>query len=149
MLDARRMWLWDLQHPRFSNSRWAWVGIHEYGWYLWHYLYDESLQQIWVLFAVLLAFDGLIHEKTSGTVLFSLGLPVSRKRWLFTRLAVVLIEGVALSMFAALVVIIGSSVIHQTFSLSQVLLHVALMVAAGVYIIALANLCYTLFPATI
>jgi ABC-2 family transporter len=141
-----RMWSWDLQHPRFSNSMWAWVGIHEYGWYLWHYLYDESLQQICVLFAVLLAFDGLIHEKTSGTVLFSLGLPVSRKRWLFTRLGVVLIESAALSLFAALVVIIGSSVIHQTFSLSQVLLHVALIVAAGVYIIALANLCYTLFP---
>jgi ABC-2 family transporter protein len=142
-----RMWSADLQHPYFrQHSMWAWLGIHEYGWYLWHYLYDNYLQQIWALFAVLLAFGGLIREKTNETALFSLGLPVSRRRWLFTRLAVALIEGVALSLFAVLVVIIGSSVIHQSFSLTQMLLHTALMVAAGVYIIALANLCYTLFP---
>jgi hypothetical protein len=141
-----RMWTLDLQNPRLSNSRWAWVGTHEFGWYLWHYLYEGSLQQVWALFAVALAFDGLIHERTRGTVQFSLGLPVSRKRWLFTRLAMVLIEGAALSLFAALVVIIGSSVIHQTFSLSQVLLHVGLMVAAGVFLIAFGNLCHTLFP---
>jgi hypothetical protein len=44
------------------------------------------------------------------------------------------------------VVVIGSAVIHQTFSLSQVLLHTALMVSAGVFLIAFGNLCYTLFP---
>jgi hypothetical protein len=141
-----RMWLWDLQNPRFSNSGWAWVGVHEYGWFLWHYLYDESLQQIWALVAVLLAFGGLIREKTNGTVSFSLGLPVSRRRWLLTRLAAVLIESAVLSLFSALVLIVGSAVIHQTFSLSQVLLHTALMVAAGVFMIAFGNLCYSLFP---
>jgi hypothetical protein len=44
------------------------------------------------------------------------------------------------------VVVIGSAVIHQTYSLSQILLHTALMVAAGVFIIAFGNLCYTIFP---
>jgi ABC-2 type transport system permease protein len=136
---------WDLQHPRF-NSTWSFLGIHDYGYYLWHSLYDESLQQIWAVCAVVLAFGGLIHEKTSGTVSFSLGLPVSRRRWLFTRLAAVFIESVALGLSSALVVIIGSAVIHQTFSLSQMFLHTALMVAAGVFLIALGNLCYALFP---
>jgi ABC-type transport system involved in multi-copper enzyme maturation permease subunit len=98
------------------------------------------------LFAVLLAFDGLIRERASGAVLFSLGLPVSRKRWLFTRLAAVLMESASLSLFAVLVIIAGSAVIHQTFSLSQVFLHAALMVAAGVFVVAFGNLCYTLFP---
>jgi hypothetical protein len=141
-----RMWTRDYQNHDFSHSIWAALGVPEYGWYLWHYLYDNYLQQIWALFATLLAFDGLIRERTSGTVLFSLGLPVSRKRWLFTRLAVVLIESAALSLFAVLVVIIGSSVIHQAFSFPQVFLHAALMVAAGVFLIAFGNLCYTLFP---
>lgn len=136
---------WDLQHPRF-NSMWSWLGIHDYGLYLWHSLYDEALQQIWALSAVVLAFGGLICEKTSGTISFSLGLPVSRRRWLFTRLAAVLLESVALSVFAALVIIVGSAVSHQTFSLSQVFLHTALMVAAGVFLIAFGNLCCTLFP---
>jgi len=59
---------------------------------------------------------------------------------------VILMESVALSLFAVLVVIIGSAVIHQTFSVSQVFLHAVLMVAAGVILIALGNLCYALFP---
>ena len=136
---------WDLQHPRF-NSTWSFLGIHDYGLYLWRSLYDEALQQTWALFAVVLAFGGLIREKTNGTVSFSLGLPVSRRRWLFTRLAAVLLESVALSLIAVLVIIAGSALTHQTFSLSQVLLHTALMVAAGVFMIAFGNLCYTLFP---
>jgi len=138
--DAR-----NLQNPHFYHSG-MWWGIHEYGYYLWHYLYDNYLQQIWLLFAVVFAFGGLIREKAVGTASFSLGLPVSRKRWLFTRLAVALIESVALSLFSLLVVIIGSAVIHQSFSLSQMLFHAVLMVAAGVFMIAFGNLCYTLFP---
>jgi hypothetical protein len=134
-----------LQNPYFYHSG-EWWGIHEYGYYLWHYLYDNYLQQIWAMFAVLLAFDGLIRERASGTVSFSLGLPVSRKRWLLTRLAVVLMEGAALSLFAVIVVSVGSAIIHQTFSLSQLILHAALMVAAGVFVIAIGNLCHTLFP---
>jgi ABC-2 family transporter protein len=130
----------------FSHSMWVRLGAAEYGWYLWFYLDVYFLQPVCALFAVLLAFDGLIREKAGGTVSFSLGLPLSRKRWLFSRLAVVLMESAALSLFAVLVVIVGSAVIHQTFSLSQMFLHAALMVAAGVCIIALANLCYALFP---
>ena len=41
---------------------------------------------------------------------------------------------------------IGSSVIHQSYSLAQILLHTALMVGAGVFLIAFGNLCYSLFP---
>jgi hypothetical protein len=141
-----RMWSRDMQKPQFHHAQNMWLGIHEYGFYLWSYLYDNSLQQIWLLFAVLLAFGGLIREKTNETVSFSLGLPVSRRRWLFTRLTVALIESVALGLFAVLVVISGSAVIHQTFSLSQMLLHTALMVAAGIIMIAFGNLCYTLSP---
>lgn len=137
----------EQHHPHdFSNSFWVRLGIPEYGWYLWMYLYLYFLQQVWALFAVLLAFDGLIREKATGTVSFSLGLPVSRKRWMFTRLGVVLMESAAMSFFAVLVVIVGSAVIHQTFSLSQIFFHAVLMVAAGVLIMALGNLCYTLFP---
>ncbi|HEY4086683.1 MAG TPA: ABC transporter permease subunit [Bryobacteraceae bacterium] len=141
-----RVWTHDFQTHNVSNSMWAKFGVPEYGWYLWDYLYVYFLQQVWALFAVVLTFDGLIREKTSGTVSFSLGLPISRKRWMFTRLAVVLMESAALSLFAVLIVVIGSAVVHQTFDLSQIFLHAALLVAAGVCIIALANLCYTLVP---
>jgi hypothetical protein len=140
------MWTRELQNPKGYHFAWMPLGIHEYGWYLWHYLYDNYLQQVWALFGVLFAFGGLIREKNNGTVLFSLGLPVSRRRWLLTRLTVAVLESITLSLFAVVVVLIGSAVIHQSSSLTQILLHTALMVAAGVFIIAFGNLCYTLFP---
>ena len=118
-----KWWAQELQDPKGYHLAWMVLGIHNYGWYLWHYLYDNYLQQVWALFALLFAFGGLIREKTAGSVLFSLGLPVSRRRWLFTRLAMAFIESVALSLFAIIVVMIGSSVIHQSYSLIQILLH--------------------------
>ncbi len=140
------MWTRELQNPKGYHFAWMPLGIHEYSWYLWHYLYDNYLQQVWALFAVLFAFGGLIREKNNGTVLFSLSLPVSRSRWLLTRLTVAVLESITLSLFAVVVVLIGSAVIHQSYSLTQLLLHTALMVAAGIFIIAFGNLCYTLFP---
>ncbi|HVW09450.1 MAG TPA: hypothetical protein VG672_00140 [Bryobacteraceae bacterium] len=122
------------------------LGIPAYAWFLWQYLYVYFLQQVWVLFTVLLALDGLIREKASGTAAFSLGLPVSRRRWMFTRFVVVFMESAALSLFAVLVVIVGSAVVHQTFSLSQIFFHAVLLVAAGVIVIALGNLYYAVFP---
>ena len=122
------------------------LGVHDYGWYLWHYLYNNYLQQVWALFAMLFAFGGLIREKSSGSVFFSLSLPVSRRQWLFSRLALAFVESVALALFAVAVVMVGSPAIHQSYSLAQILLHTALMVGVGVFSIAFGNLCYSLFP---
>lgn len=107
--------------------------------------YNNYLQQVWALFALLFAFGGLIREKNAGSVLFSLSLPVSRRRWLFSRLAMAFVESVALSLFAIVVVMVGSSVI-QAYSLTQTLLHTAVMVGAGVFLIAFGNLAGTLSP---
>src|SRR5277367_2782385 len=141
-----KWWAQELRDPKGYHLAWMALGIHNYGWYLWHYLYNNYLQQVWALFALLFAFGGLVREKSAGSVLFSLSLPVSRRRWLFTRLAMAFVESVALSLFAVVVVMIGSSVIHQSYSLTQILLHTALMVSAGVFLIAFGNLCYSLFP---
>ena len=57
-----------------------------------------------------------------------------------------LLESVALSLFAVIVIFAGSSIIHQNYSHAQVLLHTMLMVGGGVFLIALGNLRFTLFP---
>lgn len=140
------MWTLEMQNPKGHHHSWMPLGVHQYGWYLWHYLYDNYLQQIWALFAALFAFGGLTREKMNGTALFSLGFPVSRRRWLLTRLSVAVLESAALSLFAAAVIFVASLTIHQSYSHSQILLHAMLMVAAGVFMLALGNLCFTLFP---
>ncbi len=141
-----KWWAQEWNDPKGYHLAWMPLGIHNYDWYLWHYLFENYLQQVWALLALLFASGGLIRERNSGAALFSMGLPVSRRRWLFSRLAVALMESAALGVFAVLVVVVGSSVIHQQYALSQLLLHTALMVGAGVFLIAFGNLCYTLFP---
>ena len=141
-----RMWAHELANPKGYHGPWMPLGINYYSWYLWHFLYDNYLQQVWALFALLFSFGGLVRERSSGTVLFSLGLPVSRRRWLFSQLTVALLEAIAVACFAVVVVVVGSKVIHQNYSLTQLILHTVLMVSAGVFLFAVGNLCYTVVP---
>jgi hypothetical protein len=142
------MWSQELVKDPKALEHYPWMplGIHEYGWYVWHYLFDNYLQQVWALFAALFAFGGLAREKKSGTSLFSLGLPVSRRQWLLSRLLVATAESALLGLFGVLVVFVSSLGIHESYSLAQVLAHAVLMVAGGVFFVALGNLCSSLFP---
>lgn len=139
-------WTSELRNPHGYHFSWMPIAVREYGWYLWHFLYENYLQQVWALFAVLFAFGGLARERTLGNAVFSLGLPVSRKRWLFTRLGVAAIEGTALALFAVAYVAVGSRVIHQVCPIGEMLAHSMLLVVAGVVLIAIGNLVYSLFP---
>lgn len=139
-------WASELRDPNGYHFPWMPIAVREYGWYLWHFLYENYLQQVWALFAVLFAFGGLAREKTLGNAVFSLGLPVSRRRWLFTRLGVAAMEGAALALFAVAYVAVGSLVIHQVCPIGEMLAHSLLMVGAGVLLIAIGNLLYGLFP---
>ena len=150
---TQHAWLVTLWKQTFATDPkalthfpWMPLGISSYDWYLWHYLFDNYLQQLWVLFAVLFAFGGLAREKLNGTAPFSLGLPISRRRWLLSRLLVVLIESIALAVFAIGFTAIASIAIHQSFSMAELVLHTVLMVATGIFFIALGNLCSALFP---
>lgn len=142
------MWTQTMANDPKALTHFPWMplGISSYSWYLWHYLFDNYLQQLWILFAVLFAFGGLAREKLNGSATFSLSLPISRRRWLLTRLLMALIESAALAIFAILFTAVASLAIHQTFSASELVLHTILMVATGIFFIALGSLCSSLFP---
>src|SRR5579864_8051509 len=86
-------WISDRQNPHWSGRpTWLYLGVHDLNFYAWHFLYENKLQQAWALFAILLSFGGLVREKQMGTSTFSLGLPVSRRRWFLTRVLVAATE---------------------------------------------------------
>ena len=60
------MWTHTLANDPKALTHFPWMplGISSYNWYLWHYLFDNYLQQIWVLFAVLFA-SAAWHAKSS------------------------------------------------------------------------------------
>ncbi len=92
-------WITDLQNPRWSGRpSWLYLGVHDVNFYAWHFLYENKLQQVLVVFTILLSFGGLVREKQLGTSTFSLGLPVSRRHWFLTRTLVAATETVALAL---------------------------------------------------
>jgi len=50
--------------------------MRDYPFYLWHFVYAEMFQKIWVILAVLLGIGGLSREAAHGTAGFTLSLPV-------------------------------------------------------------------------
>lgn len=131
-------WISDLQNPHWSGRpAWLYLGVHDLNFFAWHFLYENKLQQVWVVFAILLSFGGLGREKRPGTCTFSLGLPVSRRRWFVTRMLVAAVESVLLSLMAVVTVLLTSWSIHETYNATQILAHCALIAAAGAVFLAL------------
>ena len=58
-------WKRVLQDPHWSGRpTWLFVGVHDLNFFAWHFLYENKLQQVWVLFAILLSFGGLVRERS-------------------------------------------------------------------------------------
>lgn len=131
-------WMADLQNPHWSGRpKWLYMGVHDLNFYAWHFLYENKLQQVWVIFAILLAFGGLVREKQMGTSMFSLGLPVSRRRWFLTRILVAAVQSLLLSFIAVMAVLLASWSIHEPYGETQVLGHCVLIAAAGAVFLSL------------
>src|SRR5579864_914087 len=131
-------WISDLQNPHWSGRpKWLYLGVHDLNFYAWHFLYENKLQQVWVVFAILLSFGGLVREKQMGISTFSLGLPLSRRRWLLTRMLVAAAESVSLAFIAAIAIRLASWSIQEPYSVSQIFAHCLLISVAGVVFVAL------------
>ena len=134
-------WISDLQNPHWSGQpRWLYLGVHSLNFYAWHFLYENKLQQVWVVFAILLSFGGLVREKQMGTSTFSLGLPVTRRKWLLTRMVVAAVESVLLAFAAAGAITVSSWSIHESYGTGQILAHCLLIAGAGAVFLALGSL---------
>jgi ABC-type transport system involved in multi-copper enzyme maturation permease subunit len=136
-------WILALSQPQTQKPAWLSLAIGDYRFYLWHFLFDYHLQWFWVLFAVALSFGGLGREEPRGTALYSLGLPVTRQRWLLTRSAVAFIECVLLALVAAPVIQIASLSVGQSYPIGQGIAHALLLAGGGVLFIGVALLIST------
>lgn len=136
-------WKLALGQPQTSKPAWLSLGVADYRFYLWHFLFDYHLQWFWVLFAVVLSFGGLGREEPRGTALFSLALPVTRRRWLLIRSTVALIECVLLGLAGAVIAEVASLSIGQSYPIGQGIGHALLLAGGGVLFIGVALLIST------
>lgn len=114
----------------------------EYRGYVWSQGFRENLAQMGTLFAVLLGTGGLI---SGGAALFTLSLPVSRRRLLGTRVAAGLGEWLVLAFMPALLIPLLSPAIGESYSVVAALVHGACLFVAGAVFFSLAILLSTMF----
>lgn len=132
-------WQRDLvEHPEWQNPLWFNDVLHSYPYYLWHYLYQDMLQKALVVFAVLLGVGGLAREAQYGTAAFTLSLPVTRGKILLTRAFVSFVQLAVLGVIALLILMTGSALIGEHYSVSHAVLHLSTLIVGAAAALAVS-----------
>ena len=138
-------WQRDLiEHPEYDNPAWFLRAMRDYPFYLYHFVYADFFQKIWVFLAVLLGIGGLSRESENGTAGFTLSLPVSRLKLFSMRASVAIAELFALAVIALLSIMIGSAIMHLPYPVDHGLTHLATLFAGGLIFLT-AALCLSEF----
>lgn len=114
----------------------------DYRGYVWSQGFHQNLANMGTLFAVLLGTGGLM---TGGAALFTLSLPVSRRRLLGTRVAAGLGEWFVLAFVPALLIPLLSPAVGETYSVAAALVHGVCLFIGGTVFFSLAILLSTVF----
>jgi hypothetical protein len=106
--------------------------LRSYHSFVWANWFRQNLGQMATLFAILLGTAGLLSQ--SGGALFTLSMPVSRRRLLGVRVAAGLAELFVLAVVPSLLIPLLSPAIGQHYGTGDALIHsVCLFVAASVF----------------
>jgi hypothetical protein len=117
----------------------------DYRGYVWSQLIRQNLLQTWALFAVLLGTGGLLSHGPGAGTLFTLSLPVSRRRVIGVRAATGLAELLMLALAPALAVPLLSPAVGQSYRVGEALVHALCLFVAGTVFFSLTTLLSTVF----
>lgn len=100
----------------------------------------QYLMFVWILCVILLGMGGLVRERAMGVSSFTLALPVGRTRLVTIRIALGIVEAVALAVvpWAAIFFIMRS--FGEPVALSQAAFYLCLLLSGGLVFLALAVL---------
>jgi ABC-2 type transport system permease protein len=102
------------------------------------------LAGIWIVGVTLLGMGGLLREKTAGTSSFTLALPVSRARLVCVRIAVGVLEALALAAAPWGMILLITYSAGRPFFVMQAGYYVLLLVGGGIIYFAIAVLASSL-----
>jgi hypothetical protein len=98
--------------------------------YIWSQWFGQNMTQAWTLFAALIGTGGLLNQSSRGA-LYTLSMPVSRNRLLGVRASIGLAELLVLAFVPALIVPAVSSLVGQSYSVGDALVHAACVFVGG------------------
>ena len=138
-------WHRDLiEHPEYNNPAWFLRAMRDYPFFIYHFVYADFFQKIWVFLAVLLGFGGLSREAAHGTAGFTLSMPISRVRLFAIRALVAVTELFTLAAIALVAIVIGSWLMRLPYPIDHGVLHLATLFGGGLVFLA-ASLCLAEF----
>jgi hypothetical protein len=117
----------------------------EYRGYVWSHWFRQNLGQMGTLFAVLLGTAGLLSRPSGGAALFTLSMPVSRRRLLGVRAAAGLAELAVLAFAPSLLIPLLSPMVRETYGTGNTLIHSACAFITISVFFSLAFLLSTVF----
>ena len=94
----------------------------EYRGYIWSHWFGQNLRNLGTLFAVILGTGGILSQRAGGA-LFTLSLPLSRKRILGVRAATGLAELLVLVVVPSLLIPLVSPAIQRSYGAGDALVH--------------------------
>ncbi len=145
LLQQMKVEIPNLPGSLADNVREAFALMSTYDGYVWSQWFGKNLLQFWTLFAVLLGAGGLATEASRGTALWTLSLPVTRRRLLGVRAGLGAIELLALAVVPSLLVWALSPFVGQSYPLADVLAYSLMTFVGGMFFYGLAFLLSTLF----
>lgn len=117
----------------------------DYRGYVWSQAFRQNIPQMGTLFAILLGVGGLLSPSSGSAALFTLSLPVSRRRVLGVRAAAGLAEWLLVAFAPPLVIVLFSPLVGQTYGIVDAAVHGACLFVAGATFYSLAFLLSTSF----
>jgi hypothetical protein len=111
--------------------------------YVWVQLVRQNLFYLWTIFAVLLGAEGPLSQRTGA--IFTLSLPVSRRRVCAVRAATDLGELCLLALIPMLLIPLAAPAVGYTYALADSLVHGIQILLGGAVFYCLALLLATIF----
>ncbi|HUE86702.1 MAG TPA: hypothetical protein VMO26_11565 [Vicinamibacterales bacterium] len=118
---------------------------HSYRGYVWSQWFRHNMPQLWTLMAIVLGTGGLLSQAAGGGALFTLSLPVSRRRLMSVRAAVVAGELLVLALIPAVIFPLLSPGVGESYAMGDAFVHSACMFTGGLVFFALAFLLSSAF----
>jgi ABC-type transport system involved in multi-copper enzyme maturation permease subunit len=120
------------------------IPADQFGQFVWK-SYFTRISFAWTLSTLLLAAGGLVREQAVGSSLFSLSIPVSRRRWLTVRTLLALGQSLVLALIPVGVVPMMAGLLGWTYSPWEAAKFSILLFLTGLGAFAVGILCSCLF----
>jgi ABC-type transport system involved in multi-copper enzyme maturation permease subunit len=150
-----------LTHPMVENlqldgmpnlSEWMRERIREaallmstYPGYIWSQWFGKNLPNTWSVFAVLIGVGGVVTESARGTALFTLSLPITRRKLLSVRALIGALELAVLALVPSLLIPALSPLIEESYSFGDTLLYSLLTIVGGMVFFSFSFLLSSIF----